>query len=217
MNDLFPILAIETSGEICSAALLIKPDVYVEHNIMQKHVHSEKLIPVIEYLYEQMKINVKDTRTIAVSMGPGSFTGLRIGLATAKGIAMGCSAKISAVPTFDAAALSVSSVIDEGERFVLLMNTNIEEAYYSEFVTKNGVAENVSGTKLIKKSEIGNYLDGKIKVFGDVKPVDGIRKIQFTALNIAKWSYFFGKDLLISDFDLLEPNYFKNFIARVKK
>ncbi len=217
MNNLFPILAVETSGDICSAALMLEENIYVEHNIMRKHIHSEKLLPVIQYLLEEMKTESEDLNTISVSMGPGSFTGLRIGMAAAKGIALGAGSLICPVPTFDAAAYSISSHLRDGEKFTIVTNTNVEEAYLSDYsVTYNGYLK-IGETRLVKKNELEDESNPESIVFGDVSSINRIKPIMFNAVNIARWTYIFGKDLLISDFDLLEPNYFKNFIARIKK
>lgn len=217
MSDFFPILAIETSGEICSAALMLSENVYAEYNIMQKNIHSEKLLPAIESLFGDMNLNADSLKTVAVSIGPGSFTGLRIGMSAAKGIALGIDAKICPVPTFDAAALKLSEIFNEGDSFKVVMNTNIEEAYYSLFEVREGKSRRVGDTKLVLKKELEKMLSENDIVFGNVKFVEGIRNLEFNSINVARWAYFFGKDLLISNFDLLEPNYFKNFIARIKK
>lgn len=217
MNELFPILAIETSGESCSVALMLSEEVFYEYNIRQKHVHSEKLLPVINTLLDNSGLKPENVTTVAVSMGPGSFTGLRIGLAAGKGFALGAKCKISAVPTFHAAAISIANVLKEGEEFSILINTNIEEAYLSDFIVKDGKPGILTETKLVLKKDINNSIILKENVYGNVAGIDNIHPLDFNALNVAKWTYFFGKDLLISNFDLLEPSYFKNFVARIKK
>ncbi len=217
MNELFPILAIETSGELCSAAVMMNENVYAEFNIMKKHVHSEKLLPVIQNLLTETDITAKDLKTVAVSMGPGSFTGLRIGLAAGKGIALGSECKICPVPTFDAAAFGIALHLNPGDEFSIVVNTNIEEVYISDFKVNENIYGRKSETRLVKKVDLETELSGKNNIFGDVKSIENIKPLNINSINIAKWTYFFGKDLLISDFDLLEPSYFKNFVARIKK
>jgi len=174
-------------------------------------------LPVIQYLLKEMKTEPEDLNTISVSMGPGSFTGLRIRMAAAKGIALGAGSLICPVPTFDAAAYSISSHLRDGEKFTIVTNTNVEEAYLSDYsVTYNGYLK-IGETRLVKKNELEDESNPESIVFGDVSSINRIKPIMFNAVNIARWTYIFGKDLLISDFDLLEPNYFKNFIARIKK
>lgn len=81
------ILAIETSSLVSSIAVLTENKLLAELNIETNKHHSENLIIHIQDLLKQAEIEKKDLSAIAVSTGPGSFTGLRIGLATAKTIA----------------------------------------------------------------------------------------------------------------------------------
>lgn len=217
MNDLFPILAIETSGEICSASVMISENVYAEHNIMKKHIHSEKLLPVIEYLMKDLGITAKDLNVVAVSMGPGSFTGLRIGMAAAKGIALGANCAVCPVPTFDAVALSIAESLNDEDKFAVVVNTNIEEVYTSFFEVIAGKPKRIGETELVKKTQLYPEKFARTNVYGDVNFIDKIKPLRLNSIDIARWTYFSGKDLLISNFDLLEPSYFKNFVARIKK
>ena len=87
MNKVKPILAIETSEVICGAALYFSTGKYFASSIKLKHSHSEKLFDIIAFLFKQAEIKRDEISSVAVSGGPGSFTGLRIGMAAAKGIA----------------------------------------------------------------------------------------------------------------------------------
>ncbi len=128
------ILAIETSNELCSAALVFDQNNFDERNILLKHVHSEKLIPAIDELLNSNKISAKDLTSIAVSIGPGSFTGLRIGLTAAKAIAFASDLPIIPVPTFSALALEISDYIKDNTEFFIINNANIEECYFSKYI-----------------------------------------------------------------------------------
>ena len=98
MNELFPILAVETSGELCSVALLLDEKNFIELNYLQKQIHSQKLIGMIDTVLETAATELRGVKSIAVSMGPGSFTGLRIGLSAVKGIAFGANLPIIPIP-----------------------------------------------------------------------------------------------------------------------
>ncbi|MFA7422004.1 MAG: tRNA (adenosine(37)-N6)-threonylcarbamoyltransferase complex dimerization subunit type 1 TsaB, partial [Melioribacteraceae bacterium] len=108
MNNLFPILAVETTGEMCSVAIHLDQKNFIELNYLEKHIHSQKLINMVDSVLSQADVKLENIKAIAVSMGPGSFTGLRIGLAAVKGLAFGSSLGIIPVPTFDAYALQIS-------------------------------------------------------------------------------------------------------------
>ena len=81
------LLAIETSSLVSSVALLHGDTLRAELTIQAKLTHSEQLMPHIADMLEKASVKKKDIDSIAVAVGPGSFTGLRIGLATAKGLA----------------------------------------------------------------------------------------------------------------------------------
>ncbi|MEW6701378.1 MAG: tRNA (adenosine(37)-N6)-threonylcarbamoyltransferase complex dimerization subunit type 1 TsaB, partial [Bacteroidota bacterium] len=136
MNETLPILAIETSGDLCSAAVLLGEKNFVELNYLQKHIHSQKLIDIIDAVLKNANVELKQIKSIAVSMGPGSFTGLRIGLSAVKGIAFGAGLPIIPVPTFDAYAFNIARVLPDGSKFIIAINANIDELYFEKFVKK---------------------------------------------------------------------------------
>jgi len=78
------ILSMDTSSDICSVAILEDNIVLKELHIDDIKTHSEKLMPLISNIFEECKLNLDDIDLIACSKGPGSFTGIRIGLATVK-------------------------------------------------------------------------------------------------------------------------------------
>jgi len=101
------ILSIETSGETASAAVVTEGRVLAEINLANKKTHSETLMPAVDFLLRASGIEIKDVDYVALGAGPGSFTGLRIGAAAAKGICHGAGKKLIPVPTLDALAYNV--------------------------------------------------------------------------------------------------------------
>ncbi len=93
------ILAIDTATQVCSAALLKGGTVMAERSEIAPQRHSELLLPFIDELLRARGMRPEEIDGIAVSIGPGSFTGLRIGLSVAKGIAAGTGARIVPIPT----------------------------------------------------------------------------------------------------------------------
>ena len=137
MSEVKPILAIETSEAICSAALYFSTDKYYASSIKLKHSHSEKLFETIDFLFHQAEIERNQISSVAVSGGPGSFTGLRIGMAAAKGIARGTGVPLIVVPTFEALAYQLSSYISDSKEFIIANKVNKDEVYYSKFKITN--------------------------------------------------------------------------------
>ncbi len=98
------LLAIETSALVCSVAVMEEGVLSGEFTIQQKKTHSQMLMPMVEALCEKLELDLATLDAIAVAGGPGSFTGLRIGSATAKGLASALDKPIVSVPTVDALA-----------------------------------------------------------------------------------------------------------------
>ncbi len=98
------ILSIDSSTPVAGIAVSDGMQLLGEITLNTKNTHSEKLMPLVQQLLEELNLTVKDLDAIAVTQGPGSFTGLRIGMATAKGLAQGANKKLIAVPTLDCLA-----------------------------------------------------------------------------------------------------------------
>jgi tRNA threonylcarbamoyladenosine biosynthesis protein TsaB len=103
------ILCIETATEVCSVALSHLGICIAEITIVEQGAHSSQLTVLIESLLKEKKITIKDLSAVAYSNGPGSYTGLRIGLSTAKGICYGANIPLIEVSTL----LHISSIVSE--------------------------------------------------------------------------------------------------------
>ncbi|MFA7289859.1 MAG: tRNA (adenosine(37)-N6)-threonylcarbamoyltransferase complex dimerization subunit type 1 TsaB [Melioribacteraceae bacterium] len=214
MNNYFPFLALETSAKVCSAALLVNEKEYYEININKPHIHSEKIIYCIDELLKKSELVKNDLKLIAVSNGPGSFTGLRIGLATTKALSQSLSIPIISVPTFQAMALYISRFLTEGEEFSIITKANLGEYYSAKFkaLPNSNSYETLKEVTIINDAELKEIKKGN-KIFGGFT---GTYENP-SAISIAWWAYFYGKDLLTSDIDYLEPDYIKKFVIKVMK
>ncbi len=101
------LLAVETATRTLSVALLRGGTLVAEITTCDERLHSERLLPALERLLALAGMELGEVSGYAVSIGPGSFTGLRIGLATVKGLALGAATPVAAVPTL--AALSCAA------------------------------------------------------------------------------------------------------------
>ncbi len=106
------ILVIDTSGPVCGTAVMDEKKVYSEYTAQNKNTHSASLMPMIEAALHSAGTELKTLDAIATVTGPGSFTGVRIGVATAKGLAHG--AGLSCIPVDALEALAVSAGDFEG-------------------------------------------------------------------------------------------------------
>lgn len=214
MDEYLPILSIETSGDLCSVCLFFNESKFVEKRVLAQHIHSEKLFVMIDEVVNEFS-EQNDMKSIAVSAGPGSFTGLRIGMAAAKGIAFGKNLPIIPVPTLQATALSILPFVAEQRSFVIANCMNNDELYFARFAKKNNRLECIESECLVAVENIEKKLLPDEPLWGNYKSDE--KGTFISALDVARWAYFFGKELLTFEYDYLEPNYLKNFIAKVKK
>jgi tRNA threonylcarbamoyladenosine biosynthesis protein TsaB len=104
------ILAIDTSTRMGSIALVEGPLLKAQHILNIRATHNQRLLPGIERILADAGWSLNDLDGFAVSLGPGSFTGLRIGLSIVKGLAWATGKPLAGVPTLDALAVNVSLV-----------------------------------------------------------------------------------------------------------
>lgn len=101
------ILALDSSGLVASVAV-VKDDVLLgEYSINYKKTHSQTLLPMLEALKEMTELDLASIDAIALAAGPGSFTGLRIGSATAKGLGLALEKPLIAIPTLEGLAYNL--------------------------------------------------------------------------------------------------------------
>lgn len=98
------ILAIDSSGLTASIAVVEDDIMVAEYTINYKKTHSQTLLPMLEQVAEKIELDLHTIDYIAVAAGPGSFTGLRIGSATAKGLGLALNIPLVHIPTVDALA-----------------------------------------------------------------------------------------------------------------
>ena len=101
------ILGIDTSGLVGTVAIADGDLLTAQFSIQYKTTHSEILMPMLEDISKKINLDLKTIDAIAIAKGPGSFTGLRIGSATVKGLALALNKPVIAVPTVDALAYNL--------------------------------------------------------------------------------------------------------------
>ena len=98
------ILALDSSGLVASVAVTEDDNLIAEYTIQYKKTHSQTLLPMLEEIRRMVDLDMDTVDAVAVAAGPGSFTGLRIGSATAKGLAFAMEKPIIPVPTLEGLA-----------------------------------------------------------------------------------------------------------------
>jgi tRNA threonylcarbamoyladenosine biosynthesis protein TsaB len=220
-----PILAIETSQSLCSTCVYFSKDKYFEINFKLKNAHAEKLFDSIDYVLNSSKIKINEIGIIAVSSGPGSFTGLRIGMSAVKGIGFGSSLPVIPVPTFEALAFQICDYVADDTEFVIANKVNVEEIYFAKF------KKDISGPVFIEKLQVINHKEAEEKsagtlIFGNALLDSGNNLLKTRrgssisspgARYLAEWSIHFGEKKILYNYDYLEPVYIKNFVVKEKK
>ena len=129
------ILALETTGNTASVAIVETGNIIAEFSISAKKNHSLTLMPLVSHILEMTRLSLSEISYIAVSNGPGSFTGLRLAAATAKALSHGAGLKIIPVPTLDALAYNV---FVENTIIAPIMDARRGEVYASIYRCENG-------------------------------------------------------------------------------
>jgi universal bacterial protein YeaZ len=101
------IIAIDSSGLVASAAILTEDSLIAEYTINYKKTHSQTLLPMLDTIVKMVELDLNEIDAIAVAAGPGSFTGLRIGSSTAKGLGLALNKPLIAVPTLEGLAYNL--------------------------------------------------------------------------------------------------------------
>ncbi len=150
------ILAIESSAITASVAILTDECVIAEYTINYKKTHSQTLLPMIDEICRMTDINLENLDLIAVSCGPGSFTGLRIGVATGKGIAFALDKKMISVPTLEAMAYNLYHT----EKYVCpIMDARRQHLYCGIYYYKEGKLQTKLEQSLLSYEELVSMLN----------------------------------------------------------
>lgn len=104
------ILALDSSGLVASVAVVAEDETIAEYTVNYKKTHSQTLLPMLDQVAKMTELDLEQIDAIAVAGGPGSFTGLRIGAATAKGLGLALKKPLIHVPTLDGLAYNLYGV-----------------------------------------------------------------------------------------------------------
>ena len=223
------ILAIETSSPLLSVACERSDGAVMESNLEGGLYHAENLMVLVDQILTTLKLKRSGIDLIACGVGPGSFTGLRIGLAAVKGLSTGLRKKIAPVSSID--TISEGAPIQSGNLGVLL-DARRGMLYAAGYQFKNGVSKKTFGDSLlsldqvIKKMNSGTIFCGEgLHIYGaQIKEKLGL-KTQFLeerfwkprASSVLKWiKRQNGKTKFVSSIRLI-PTYLRLSEAEEKR
>ncbi|MCD7833592.1 MAG: tRNA (adenosine(37)-N6)-threonylcarbamoyltransferase complex dimerization subunit type 1 TsaB [Lachnospiraceae bacterium] len=165
------ILALECSGLVASVAVAEDDVLLAEYTVNYKKTHSQTLLPMLDEVAKMIELDLQSIDAIAVAGGPGSFTGLRIGSATAKGLGLALNKPLVSVPTVDALAWNLYGC---EKNICPMMDARRSQVYTGIYTFKGGRFLTKQEQEPVAVSEIVDRLNqsGEDVVFlGDGVPV----------------------------------------------
>lgn len=152
------ILALETSGKACSVAISEDEKLLGETFLHNGFTHSKTLLPAVVHLLASCDLKLEEIDILAVAVGPGSFTGLRIGVSTVKGLGFASDLPCAPCSTLKSMAWQLAHL--EGYTIISVMDARKNQVYHSRFLIKNGEPQRLSPDGAISLEELAVELEG---------------------------------------------------------
>lgn len=214
------ILSIETAARVCSVAVHVDGVVLGLSELHLDNIHGRKLIPVVKELLVSLGLQRSDLDAIAVSKGPGSYTGLRIGVSTAKGLAYAWDLPLIGVDTLDALARNVRDYAGVEDVVIPVLDARRMEVY-AKVVDSVGREMEATAAVVVDEGSFRAYAEEAIVfIIGDAVPKlravlrhPNMRLIeQFnSAKTLGEIAYESYRQGVFEDLAYFEPNYLKEF------
>ncbi|TAL70252.1 MAG: tRNA (adenosine(37)-N6)-threonylcarbamoyltransferase complex dimerization subunit type 1 TsaB [Bacteroidetes bacterium] len=226
------LLAIESTGSVCGVCLTNDDTIISEYSLDGTNVHDQKLADSIRKILSESGIsNLKSLDAVAVSAGPGSFTGIRIGSSIAKALCFGDEPKFIAVPTLKAIAMSCLKIIIDKNYINIVpviasVNNNCFYAKYDKHLQEQSVPELINLHELQSKLSDTDILCGNTGVFNEQEKSEDNRSqlpignefynIDLSAIQIAKLGLEMFKQGLFTNPEEFKPIYAQEFVPKFK-
>ena len=165
------ILAVDSSGLVASVAIIENENLLAEYTVNYKKTHSQTLMPMLDEIVKMTDLSLESIDAIAVAGGPGSFTGLRIGSATVKGLGLALNKPIVNVPTIDGLAYNMWG---SAGRICPIMDARRNQVYTGVYHFTNGdlvIDTQQMAIEITGLIEALNQKEEKVTFLGDGVPV----------------------------------------------
>lgn len=216
------ILSIETSTSICSVALHENGELLSLREIEETGAHGQKLMGLIDSVLGEQKLEIKELNAIAVSEGPGSYTGLRIGVSTAKGLAFSGDLPLIGVGALKALAFGANQLVGNQGVIVSMLDARRMEVYMEIFDSDLNIISPIEAKIIDETSFQSLFEKGMVYFVGDA--VDKVSQVihhpNANFLQIAVSADLIGKESFVKyqnhnfeDLAYFVPNYLKEFKA----
>ena len=223
------IINIETSTKVCGVSISKNGELLDSKESNEGNSHATNLSPFIDELLIRNGINYSELSAIAISKGPGSYTGLRIGTSTAKGLCYSLDIPLIAISTLQSMAHHAKSNYSKDFKGIFrpMIDARRMEVYSQAFNNdlkaisdiKAIIIEDDSFANELEQQEVLFFGDGAEKCMDTLKHKNSIyfNKSEASALGMVKLSYEAFKNQQFEDVAYFEPFYLKEFIAAISK
>ena len=216
------ILSISTSSNIASVSISENDDCILELNINNNKTHSETLMPLIDEIFKTTGLNLSDINAIACDIGPGSFTGIRIGISSIKAIAESLNIPVIDVSSLEALAYNIQDI--DCKTICSLIDARNNQVYCGIFDKNHNLLENYLADDInIVKETLNKYEDIIFVGDGAIIHKDLLRIEDFKSdnvihsKNIAKCAYNKFKNNNTKTADTITPLYLRKSQAERMK
>jgi len=222
------ILSLETATDVCSICLHRGPELIGVRQLSEKKAHSRYLAKLTDDLFNEAQVKIGEIDAVAVSKGPGSYTGLRIGTSFAKGLCFGLSIPLIAINTLESMAMQARSMglIEDSENAFLapMLDARRMEVYTMVLdismkvieQTRPMILEPDSFAKYLANQEIYFFGDGAAKwkqIAGDQQNARFIDNFGISAESVGQLALERFQLRKFDDVAAFEPDYLKPFLA----
>ena len=220
------IILIETSTALCSVALAEDGAVTAYRESSAPKAHASLTAVFVQEVLAERGVTLADCDAVCVSMGPGSYTGLRVGVSTAKGLCFGASKPLLAVGTLDTLVAQATAEANDSYRYIVpMIDARRMEVYATVFENSKQITE--TAPAIIDENSYAEYLEqGPVLFIGDGagKCADVIKhpnahfcQCHPKASSMLQPALQALKEKRFEDVAYFEPFYLKEFVATVSK
>lgn len=176
------VLGIDTSTRCGSVGLVDDDHIIAEYLLNTKVTHSERLLGAIQFVLRDARCSVGEIDGWALSLGPGSFTGLRIGASVAKGLAFATRKPLAGVSTLDVLAFQIPPT---PYLICPILDARKNEVYTSSYRYEKGVLKKLSGDQVVKPEDLIKKINKRTIFVGDgVKTYQALIQQSLSSLSL---------------------------------
>jgi tRNA threonylcarbamoyl adenosine modification protein YeaZ len=211
------ILCFDVSNNSCSVAIAAGQEILSFEQNLAPSVQAEKLLVIIESVLEKAQMQYEDLDYLAVTVGPGSFTGIRIGLAAAKGILYASGVKGVAITNFEASFYRLKMQVKEFDSAVIMLNAYRNQLYVQQFSADGAKSK----PDLMDIVDVKDYLQkqsGKVicagsglkEIYEQVKDIENITCLpRFPSIRAIHLARYADDKINMGEINPIEPLYIR--------